>query len=153
MLRKVFLTILFFVLLTLICWPLYTYNRALSLLHSYPQKVLLNELNQQDINRLWQANEPKSNIESFQNISPYWLYHWLLAAVAGDYLGLKNIDPYKNMSVMASQIAINHMNETSVQKNTKSMLWWHLLHASLSIHIQRNWSAQQIVAKYNAINS
>ncbi len=152
MLKKIVLTALFFLLLALISWPLYTYKKSLSLLSNYPQKVVSTELSQQDITNLWQANEPKSSIETFQNITPYWYYHWLSAAIAGDYLGLKNIDPYKNISVMANQIAINHMHVTYAQKHTKSMLWWHFLHASLGIHIQRNWSAKEIVEKYNSIN-
>ena len=153
MLRKVFPTIIFFTLIALISWPLYTYNKALSLLDDFPQKVVTTELSQQDINKLWKSNEPKTNIQSFQNITPYWFYHWLSAAIAGDYLGFKNIDPYQNISVMANHIAINHMRVSSVHKNTKGMLWWHLLHASLGIHFQRNWSAKEIMAKYNAITS
>ena len=151
--RKIIFSILTILSLAFISWPLLTYNKALSLLESYPEKNISVNLNQEEVEALWKKIEPQASIGSYQNITPYWYYQWLSTAIASDYLCFKNLDPSKNMSVMASQIAINHMRVTSVHKHTKGMLWWHLLHASLSIHIQRNWSAKEIVEKYNAINS
>jgi hypothetical protein len=153
MLRKIVLTSLCIVLAALIAWPLYTYNKALSLLNSYPEPLENSVITEIEVKSYWDENEPKASIDNFQNITPYWYYHWLSAAIAGDFLGIKGIDPYSNSSIMASQIAIRHMRGKSNTKNTKGMLWWHLLHASLGIHIQRNWSAKDIVVKYRAGNS
>jgi len=153
MLRKVTFTISTVLILALISWPLFTYNKALAFLNIYPDKLDSIEISHQEVVAQWQKAEPKANIDSYQNITPYWFYHWVAAAIAHDFLGIKKLNPYNNISVMAGQIAITHMRTKSVTKNTNGMLWWHILHTSLGIHIQRNWSAKDIVAKYNAISS
>ncbi|MFC3153171.1 hypothetical protein ACFOEK_19185 [Litoribrevibacter euphylliae] len=89
----------------------------------------------------------------YSQITPYWVYDWLVAAVLHDYLGINKSDPYSKISIMASSIAIHHMLMGSTMDKPSGNLWWHLLHVSLGIYIQRNWSAKDIVVKYRAINS
>jgi hypothetical protein len=137
----------------LIAMPLVTYNHALSLLDSMPSKSVKLNITNDELKKQWSQNEPNAQLVEVHNITPFWFYKWLSVAVFSDLLSVKGLDPYTNASLMASQIAITHMRQVSAIKNTKGMTWWHLLHASLGIYIQRNWSATEILSKYNAINS
>ncbi|MDO6677104.1 hypothetical protein [Shewanella sp. 4_MG-2023] len=153
MIKKIAILLLVLVSAILIAVPLVTYNHALSLLDSMPSKAIELNITNDELQKQWSQNEPNVQLIEVHNITPFWFYKWLSVAVLNDFLSVKGLDPHTNSSLMASQIAITHMRQISAINNTKGMTWWHLLHASLSIYIQRNWSATEILAKYNEISS
>jgi len=149
-LKKIVITILLLVFVIVIAVPPLTYNYALSLIDDMPDKSEVIIISEKEI---WAENEPKANRLNFNSITPYWFYKWLVSAAISDSLLWGNIDPYQNCSLMASKIAITHMRDTAADKKTNGMLWWHILHSSLSVYIQRNWTAEEIAIKYGVINS
>ena len=153
MFKKVFITIFILVFTVVIALPPLTYNYALSLLDVMLEKAEVITISEKELKDRWAENEPKASLLHFNSITPYWFYKWIVAATVSDSMSRFNIDPYQNASLMASKIAITHMRDTSADKNTNGMLWWHILHGSLSIYIQRNWTAEEIVIKYSVINS
>lgn len=152
MIRKIVLTITLFVLIFMVGAPLYLYNKSLSYLNSFPEPIESSSLTKKEVSDYWKSTEPKVALETYSSITPYWIYSWLVSAIANDYLGYSEMDAYAHTSVMAGSIAINHMRTKGNLKNIEGMFWWHLLHSSLAVHIQRNWSAEEIVDKYRAIN-
>ncbi|CAA0123354.1 Uncharacterised protein [BD1-7 clade bacterium] len=153
MLRKIVLTVCSLFLALIIGLPLYVYNESLSLLTIYPEPIAETNISNQEISAYWKEHEPKVDQVKYSQITPYWIYDWLAAAVLHDHLGINKTDPYSKVSIMASRIAIHHMRMGATTNKPSGMLWWHILHVSLGIYIQRNWSAKEIVVKYRAINS
>lgn len=152
MIRKLSLAVCGILFLVFLLSPWYLYHRSLSLLISYPEPTVVSDLSQSELEAYWKTIEPKADIESLGSSTPYWFYSWLVAAISNDYFDFQIVDPYAQASVMTSQIALNHMS-SGVRSNAKhSMLWRHLLHASLSIYIQRSWSAKEIVNTHKAID-
>ena len=131
----------------LILAPLAIYSYSLSLLDTMPAEPQSITLTKEQLSEQWASIEPNVTLNSVSNITPYWIYTWLIAAVLNDALSLKYIDPYDSISAMASEIAIHHMRETNVKINGR--FWWHMVHANLGIWLQRNWEPKEILVKYN----
>ncbi len=138
------------VFLFLLALPLAVYKHTLSLLDKMPSKPEV-YLTQQKVDELWALHEICKPKEC-ASISPYWVYRWLFVATINDNLTPMDLNAaYRNVSKMASQIAISHMRQGHFSK--VKTLWWHLTHAYLGIWLQRNWSAKEIAAKYKLINA
>jgi hypothetical protein len=133
--------------------PLGGYYYTLSLLNTYPEQVAGVKIEGDQLQAQWQANEPNLSISGLDEVTPYWIYRWLVVAILNDYFSVKDLDPYGNVSLMASKIAIHHMRVADVKGNLKGMLLWHLLNVNLGIWIQRHWTAEEILVKYNEIYS
>ena len=131
----------------LILAPLAVYNYSLSLLDTMPAEPQSFTLTKEQLSEQWATIEPNVTLNSVGNITPYWIYTWLIAAILNDALSLKYIDPYDSISAMASEIAIHHMRESNV--NIDGRFWWHMVHANLGIWLQRNWEPEEILVKYN----
>lgn len=151
---KKFLSILLsLLLLTILGLPIYIYTDSLSKLNSFPEKPYPIDMNDDQLVNQWANHEKKATIKNYDSITPFWLYKWLGMAILHDYFHIKSFDAYTNVSSMAGQIAITHMRKSTSLKHRLKMSDWHILHISLSIYIQRNWSAKEILAKYNEIDS
>ncbi|MEN8219377.1 MAG: hypothetical protein ABFS56_24080 [Pseudomonadota bacterium] len=125
------------------------YFYTLSMLEGMPVRPSNISLTQAQLNELWENNEKYSSVSDIGSITPYWIYKWLIPVMVNDYFSYSGIDPYKNMSRMASAIAIHHMRTNQVK--TKGMGWWHLLHVNLSIWLQRHWTPKEIAIKSSEI--
>jgi hypothetical protein len=92
-------------------------------------------------------NEKDAVLSKIDKVTPYWLYHWLIMAIANDYFSYHKIpNPYEKMSIMASTVAITHMSAGNF--SGRKMLQWHITHACLGIWIQRNWPVKAIASRY-----
>jgi hypothetical protein len=130
--------------------PLLVYFHAIGRLSEMPQKAP-GSLTVSEFERLWIEHE-KIQPGEIAGITPYWIYRWILGALINDYITpIETEVIYGNVSTMASEVAMRHMRRTGHE--TRGMLWWHVTHASLSIWIQRHWSAQEIAAKYEATSA
>lgn len=145
--RTILIIILFITLL--ITAPLAVYSFSLSLLDTMPSKPQNITVTKEQLAEQWMRTEPTVKLENVANISPYWIYYWLVANIFNNEYSDKKLDPYDNISAMASEIAIHHMRESKVKED--SMLWWHLLHSNLAIWLQRNWRAEEILIKYQTL--
>jgi hypothetical protein len=129
-------------LIFLIAMPLFLYNYGLSSLSEMP-KAQKTSISKKELVKQWNKIEKNVSIEELGSITPYWIYKLPFTHIFG-------INPYKNSSRMASIVAINYMR-TLQDKTHKGIRFWHIVHASLSIWIQRNWTAEQIVEEYNRV--
>lgn len=131
---------------TLIIAPWIIYSYSLSLLDPLPSKPQHTFVTKSQLSEQWAAAEKNVAVNKAGNVTPYWHYTWLIAAISNNTFSEKHIDPYNYISAMASEIAIHHMNE--IDANAESTFWWHMLHANLSIWLQRNWEPKEILTKY-----
>ena len=126
------------------------YFHTINLVDVEPDKAE-KSLTQSEVDQLWGENEHCSPVVC-SGTTPYWIYRWLVTAVISDNITKLNPDTLQyNMSVMASQIALSHIRAGHFKG--KGMLWWHLTHTFMGIWLQRNWSANEISAKYVEINA
>jgi len=129
--------------------PLVLYFYSLTLINEKPKKILAKEFNCESLEKIWNDKET-GTWKQCSSITPYWIYRWILVAIINDYIiSIDSKILSNNISVMASQIAINHLRQGNFRG--KGMLWWHLTNMSLCIWIQRNWMACEIVAKYKTV--
>lgn len=133
----------------LISAPLVVYSYSLSLLNTMPAKPQNITVTKEQLSEQWVAIERYVALEKVNNITPYWIYTWLVGAIINDSFLHKKLDSYDNISAMASEIAIHHMRETEVKAN--SVWWWNVLHANLCIWLQRNWQPDEILVKYKTL--
>ena len=144
--------VLIFIVLTavvLFSTPLLVYSYSLSLLNTMPSKPQNISVTKEQLSEQWIAIERYVAVEKVDDITPYWMYTWLVGAIINDSFSPKKLDSYDNISAMASEIAIHHMRETEVKAN--GVLWWNVLHANLSIWLQRNWHPEEILVKYKTL--
>lgn len=151
--KKIYLSLLACIFALIIAIPPLSYSYALSLVNVMPKKPRVDNLLPAQLIKGWEDNEPKVTLLNFDSITPYWVYKWVLSATFANNVSSEGIDPYSNVSLMASNIAISHMRTSSAYKNTKGMFWWHTLHISLVIHIQIEWTAEEILIKYRELNA
>lgn len=119
--------------------PLISYQFHLSLIGAMPQKPKSSQIEKSAFKEDWASIEPNLSAENVDDITPYWIYRWLL-----------NLNPYKYSSVTAYQVSLHYLRESDIHSKVKGgMLRWHLMVASLSIWLQRNWAAEELLAKHN----
>ncbi len=144
--KKAVLILCSAIAISLITAPWLVYSYSLSLLDTLPSKPQHAIVTDSQLSQQWAAAEKFVAKNKVGKITPYWNYTWLFAAISNNVLSNKHIDPYTRISAMASEIAIHHMKATNVK--TDSTFRWHMLHANLSIWLQRNWEAKEILVKY-----
>ena len=144
--KRAVIIIVSVITVSLIAAPWLVYNYSLSLLDTLPSVPQLTTVTKSRLSQQWIATEKYVTEDNVGKITPYWNYTWLVASIANSAFSDKLVDPYTSISAMASEIAIHHMQQTEVK--TTSTFWWHVLHANLSIWLQRNWEPKEILTKY-----
>lgn len=128
--------------------PLALYSYTLSSLNQMPKRST-QELSAEKVSEMWAVKET-CTYSKCSSITPYWIYRMLFGAAINDFV--TPIDEnaiYGNVSLMASEVAIEHIRQGDLEK--EGMVWWHLKYTNLGIWIQRNWDAKDIAEKYNEI--
>lgn len=152
MLKKISLAIIFSFILVVIVVPVISYQHSLSLLESFPEKPKINTLSKTQIEDFWAHTEPELNATEIHNITPYWIYSWILSAILEENKIFEWKDKTESLlSHTCSEIAISHLRALKPKK--LKMLDWHLVNLYLTIWIQRNWSDEEIINKYTELNT
>ena len=148
--KKVIAWLFFSVLVAMLFFPLGMYTYTINLVEKMPEKSNIG-LSQAQAIELWKSKE-KCSPDQCASITPYWIYSWIFTALVNDLVTPVNTDSLNDrLSIMSSQIALQHLREGNFKGN--GMLWWHLTHLNLCIWLQRNWSAYEIASKYTSNNA
>ena len=142
--RVTTLILIIAVVLFLVPWGIYYHSLSLvGKMPIFPIVVMSDE----DLIKIWKKNEKEAVLSKIDEVTPYWIYHWLIMAIANDDFSYNEIpNPYEKMSIMASTVALTHIMAGNF--SGKGMLQWHITHVCLGIWIQRNWSIKAIASRY-----
>jgi hypothetical protein len=147
--KKILIVISLFVLVMIAVLPWIVYSYSLSLVEGRPTPPSTN-LSVDELNRVWNENERDLRKEDLADVTPYWIYKFIVYSFANDSLGIEITDKQltAGMSNMAGFVSIWYLRDEHFRG--KGMLWWHITHTSLGIWLQRNWSPEELTTSYIA---
>jgi hypothetical protein len=101
---------------------------------------------QAEINAIWLAEEPDLPMAQLDDITPYWIYGWLVCAI---YSGRCDEDGLQHqMSLMAVRVSRRYLSHEGFGNRRVNMLKWHTGNVSLTIWLQRNKSPAELISLY-----
>ncbi len=102
--RVTTLILIIAVVLFLVPWGIYYHS--LSLVGKMPVSPIV-VMSDEDLIKIWKKNEKEAVLSKIDEVTPYWIYHWLIMAIANDDFSYNEIpNPDEKMSIMASTVAI-----------------------------------------------